>query len=391
MQARVLEPPDAQSAAAMLAQSTTDGAAVVPRGCGTKLGWGGEPRRVDAFLSTLLLNSPIEHYAGDLVATVPAGATLAEVNAALARERQWLPIDPAGAAQATIGGIVATNDSGPRRQKHGATRDLIIGIEVALADGRLARAGGRVVKNVAGYDLARLMCGSLGTLAVITSATFKLAPLAAASRTVIADVQHAAQASELAMAIGAAPLSPSAIELQAPRYRLLIRFETTEAAAIRQAQSALDLVKAAQLTAAVVEGEQEAAAWSDHESLVWKPGGMILKVSILPTEVAGALTELERLAGTTGIAYAVIGRAALGVLAIRVDAGDDAAVTGVEALRRTAARRGGTAIVLRAASGVMARIDPWGDLGPATAVMQAVKSQFDPRNTLSPGRGPTGL
>ena len=132
-------------------------------------------------LSTLGLNAPVDHVAGDLVATVPAGASLDAVNDVLRRERQWLPLDPACSNRATIGGIIATNDSGPRRHRYGTPRDLIIGIEIALADGRIAKAGGRVVKNVAGYDLSKLLCGSLGSLAVITSATFKLAPLPPAS------------------------------------------------------------------------------------------------------------------------------------------------------------------------------------------------------------------
>ena len=136
-------------------------------------------------LSTARLSGPIDHCAGDLTVTAPAGARLAAVNRLLAAERQWLALDPLASDRATIGGIVATSDSGPRRQRHGTPKDLIIGVEMALADGRLAKAGGRVVKNVAGYDLARLLCGSFGCLAVITSATFKLAPLAPASRTVV--------------------------------------------------------------------------------------------------------------------------------------------------------------------------------------------------------------
>jgi glycolate oxidase FAD binding subunit len=390
MPVRVLEPCNAEMAAAMLAEATRSGEAVVPRGCGTKLSWGACPLQLDAFLSTRRLDTPIEHYAGDLVATVPAGATLAEVNAVLARERQWLPVDPAG-APATIGGIVATNDSGPRRHRHGATRDLIIGIEIALADGRLVKAGGRVVKNVAGYDLSRLMCGSFGTLAVITKATFKLTPLAAASRTVIVDAPDAARLSELALAINAAPISPSAIELQAPRHRLLIRFETTEAAAVRQAQHAQAIVAAHGLAGALVSPEDEPEIWRQHDALVWEPGGVIMKVSTLPTEAAGILIELQTLAASTGISYAAIGRAALGVLAVRVDGADDVAALAVDAVRRVAMRRGGSAIVLRTPIGVMTRIDPWGDVGPASAMMLAVKNRFDPRNTLSPGRGPGGL
>src|SRR6185295_11544977 len=151
-------------------------------------------------------------------AILPAGASLAHVNEVLGREGQWLPLDPPLSDRATIGGIVATNDSGPRRHRYGTARDLIIGIEMALVDGRTAKAGGRVVKNVAGYDLSRLLCGSFGTLALIVSATFKLAPL-----------------------LAAAPLTPSAVELDSPPARMLIRFETTPGAAEQQAAAACDL------------------------------------------------------------------------------------------------------------------------------------------------------
>jgi glycolate oxidase FAD binding subunit len=390
MHVRVLEPRDAEMAAAMLAECTNDGLAVVPRGGGTKLSWG-RPPRADAFLSTRRLDAPIEHYAGDLVATVPAGATLAEVNRVLALERQWLPLDPAAAGQATIGGIVAANDSGPRRQKHGATRDLIIGIEIVLADGRLAKAGGRVVKNVAGYDLARLMCGSFGTLALITSATFKLAPLASASRTVVVDAREPAEVSRLALAVHAAPLSPSAIELQAPRSRLLIRFETTEAAADRQARRAVAMVEAAGLTAAIVGDQDEDDLWRRHEAEAWRPDGIILKVTVLPTEVPTVLGNLQQLAAAGGVSYAAIGRAALGVLAVRLEGLDEAAALVIDGVRRAAAHRGGHVLVLRGPAGIGTRVDPWGDVGEASAMMQAVKSRFDPRNTLSPGRGPAGL
>jgi glycolate oxidase FAD binding subunit len=386
MSPTLLEPRDVRTAAAMLAQASTDGIAVVPRGSGTKLSWGGVSTRVDAFMSTRLLNSPIQHFAGDLVATLPAGATLAEVNAVLSRERQWLPLDPAGGSSATIGGIVATNDSGPRRQKHGSTRDLIIGIEVALADGRLAKAGGRVVKNVAGYDLSRLMCGSFGSLALITSATFKLAPLAPASRTVIVEVNSPQQASELALAVNAAPLSPSAIEVQAPGHRLLVRFETTEQAAIRQASATQRLFERAGLNAEIAVGQGEEDIWIQHEALIWAHAGTILKVAVLPTEVAGVLLEIDRLTAATTMTYAAIGRAALGVLMVRLNGDTSQTVQAISAVRRVAASRGGSALVLEAAAEVRAQIDPWNGVGSAAGMMQAVKSRFDPRHTL--GRAP---
>ena len=152
----VLEPTDVGTLASLLGAANADGRTVLPRGSGTKLGWGPASPRTDTVISTRQLASPIDHRPGDLTATIPAGATLADVNEQLGRERQWLPLDPQVSPDATIGGIVATNDSGPRRHRYGTPRDLIIGVEMILADGRAAKAGGRVVKNVAGYDLSRV-------------------------------------------------------------------------------------------------------------------------------------------------------------------------------------------------------------------------------------------
>ncbi len=220
MAPEVLEPTDAASLAAKLKWANAQGLAVAVRGAGTKQAWGAPASRTDVVLSTLGLNSGVDHVAGDLVATVPAGATLVAVNDVLRREKQWLPLDPGVSPLATIGGVIATNDSGPRRHRYGTPRDLIIGIEIALADGRTAKAGGRVVKNVAGYDLSKLLCGSLGSLGVITSATFKLAPVAPVSCTVAATVGDLRRLGDLALAIAGAPLMPSTIEIQSPPHRL---------------------------------------------------------------------------------------------------------------------------------------------------------------------------
>ncbi|SVB64557.1 uncharacterized protein METZ01_LOCUS217411, partial [marine metagenome] len=151
--------------------------AVVPTGAGTKLEWGASPPRIDLLLSLCRLDAVVAHRHGDLTATVQAGASLKSVNSLLRRQTQWLPLDTAHPDLATIGGIVATNDSGPRRHRYGAPRDLILGVTFARADGEVASAGGIVVKNVAGYDLSKLLTGSFGSLGVILEATFKLAPL----------------------------------------------------------------------------------------------------------------------------------------------------------------------------------------------------------------------
>jgi glycolate oxidase FAD binding subunit len=391
MPVTVLEPGDAVTAAAMLARASLEGMAVMPRGSATKLTWGAGPSRVDAYLSSAHLNSPIEHYAGDLVAKVPAGATLAEVNALLGKERQWLPLDPPYADRATIGGIVATGDSGPRRQRHGAPRDLIVGIELALVDGKVAKAGGRVVKNVAGYDLARLLCGSFGSLAVITSATFKLTPTAQASRTVVARVSLAQTATDLALAIASAPLSPSAIEIAGPPVHLLVRFETTELAAAQQASAAATILERGGAAVETLAGQPELDAWRQHEARVWSAGGTLLKVAVLPTAVADLLLEVERLASVHGLQWSAAGRAALGVVFVRLTGDVAGQAQLIAAIRERVHAGRGSVVVLEGSPDVKAQVDPWGDIGDAIGVMRAVKARFDPRHTLSPGRGPGGI
>ncbi len=178
----IVEPDSAEGLAAALAAASREGRATVLRGGGTKLGWGRVPTGVDLLLTTSRLNSLLVHRHGDLTATVGAGVTLATLNETLAEHGQWLPLDSAF-DDATIGGILATNDAGPLRHRYGTPRDLLIGIRLALADGRIVKAGGNVVKNVAGYDLGKLVSGSFGCLAAIVDATFKLLPRPQASAT----------------------------------------------------------------------------------------------------------------------------------------------------------------------------------------------------------------
>jgi glycolate oxidase FAD binding subunit len=377
----LLEPSDAATAAALLAQSAAGRTPVIVRGGGTKLAWSAAAAGEQATLSTRLLNRPVQHFAGDLVATLPAGITLAEANAELGRERQWLPLDPPRADRATIGGIVATNDSGPRRQQFGAPRDLIIGVEVALADGRVARAGGRVVKNVAGYDLSRLLCGSFGALGVITSATFKLVPLPPASTTLVVTPRDLAHAQEIAAAISVAPLTPTALDLALFPPRLLVRFETTAQAAARQSSIAREISERAGAAAETLDGSSEAQAWREHEAAVWDDGGTVVKMSVLPSEVAATVGELVA-RQPAGVSGAVIGRIALGVLYARLE-GEAAEQAGaIAALRRRAAANHGSVVILDAPPAVRALIPAWQINPGAFAVMRAVKERFDPQGIL---------
>jgi len=183
---RTVEPATVEEVAELLAAATRSNQRIVIRGGGTTGDRSSAPDG-DILLTTTRLNRVLAHRHGDLTATVEAGAVLDDVNRVLARQGQWIPLDPPRSDRATIGGIVATNDSGPRRHRYGAPRDLIIGVEIARADGVRAKAGGIVVKNVAGYDVARLMAGSYGCLGVIVNATFKLYPRPTTSATVVAE------------------------------------------------------------------------------------------------------------------------------------------------------------------------------------------------------------
>src|SRR5262245_61141846 len=309
----VVEPATTAEVAEILARANRERLRVLTRGAGTKPACGEEPR-ADVVLSTAKLDAVVAHRHGDLTATVQAGASLAGVNRVLAERGQWIPLDPPWADRATIGGIVAANDSGPRRHRYGAPRDLIIGIDFVRADGVAAKAGGIVVKNVAGYDMARLLTGSFGGLAVIVSATFKLYPLTPASRTVVVDFGTARATDAcgaMLSALLASQLTPTAVELQGPPVRLLVRFETIDVAAEQQAASVAQLAEASGASVAIVRDAEESALWADHDRRPWTGEGAVIKITLLPGDVASMLAWLG--GALTDSDYDVMGRAGVGV------------------------------------------------------------------------------
>jgi glycolate oxidase FAD binding subunit len=387
--ASLVEPGDAASLAARLKWAHEEGLAITVRGAGTKQTWGASVPDTDVVLSTLGLSAPVDHVAGDLVASAPAGASLDAVNDVLRRQRQWLPLDPPGSHLATIGGIVATNDSGPRRHRYGTPRDLIIGIEIALTDGRVARAGGRVVKNVAGYDLSKLLCGSLGSLAVITSATFKLAPLPQASATLVASVGDVRSLGALALAVAGSLLTPTAIELQSPPCRLLIRFETSPRATDVQVAAAASLCAGQGAATEVLSGQAEADAWKDH-SLGGRSDGTttVVKLAVLPTDVGEILSCAEAAAARRTIQYAAIGRAALGIVILRLDGDTSEQAAAVAEIRQETISRRGSAVLLSGPSELFKRVGGWGPGTGTAPLMRALKARFDPRGLLNRGREP---
>ena len=391
-----IEPASAEDVAATLASAAQRRVSVVIRGGGTKMGWGRTPASVDVLLSTKRLNALVAHEHADLTATVQAGARLDDVNRALARHGQWLPIESAF-EESTIGGAIATNDSGPLRHRYGTPRDLLIGIRLALADGRLIKAGGNVVKNVAGYDIGKLVSGSHGSLAAIVSATFKLLPLPGASATLIATFQRADALVDGLAAITGSQLEASAIEVRTGAgekksggagfsrpYRLLLKFESTPGALDAHLQKTRALVGDANCE--VVSSQSESDLWREHIRAPWVSPGVVVRFAWLPASLGAVLALLDDLRASVNDVE-LTGRAAIGSGLLRVDADRRVQRSIVERLRsRTDVFR--HVVVVRADAQLKQELDVWGPLGGAGALGAAVKHALDPQGILNAGRGP---
>jgi glycolate oxidase FAD binding subunit len=391
----VAEPASVEEASRVLAAASRAAKKVVVVGNGSKLGLGNPPERVDLVVRTCRLDRVLEHAAGDLVVKVEAGARLADLQAAVAPAGQWLALDPPEPG-ATVGGVVAANASGPRRLRYGTVRDLIIGITVVLADGTVAHAGGKVVKNVAGYDLSKLFCGSLGTLGLIAEATFRLHPRPAAAAVVTLQVERAEQLGEAVRRLLRSTLVPSAIELTwYDRPGLLtVVIEGIPPGVEAQAAAAAELLGEVGETEVLGPGGTEAAL-SQLGALPWEKAEVGIKVAVPPAELPGALTDLA--AGWLGhgrvAAHAGTGVLRVGLAGPFLDRAEQVeAFAGVVAKARAAlAARQGTLVVVEAPPALKGVVDVWGPPGDAVELMRRVKRQFDPDRQMSPGRFVGGI
>ncbi|HEX5506825.1 MAG TPA: FAD-binding oxidoreductase, partial [Thermomicrobiales bacterium] len=393
-------PADEEGVAAVLGFADREGLKILVRGCGTQLGLGLPPTGGDILLDLGALDRVEEHNPGDLTVSVQAGLPLASLQERLATAGQWLALDPALPAAATVGGVVATNASGPRRLRYGGVRDQIIGVRVVRADGTIAKGGGKVVKNVAGFDLPKLFTGSLGTLGVIVSANFRLYPLPPASRTVVVNMPDPAPLCDLALRVTASTLIPAALDVAGPAdggCALAARFETIAEAAEEQARALLDLAGPLAAAARTLTGDAEAAYWARAAS-DFLPGSaedtaaasLLLKASVLPTGVAGWLAALADIAAGASLAARWRAHAGHGLVTARLSGAADALAEAVAPLRRAALDRQGSLVVADAPPALARRVDVWGP-SPALDLMRRVKAAFDPNNTLNPGRFVGGI
>jgi glycolate oxidase FAD binding subunit len=455
-------PATVAAASELLRAAAAQDLAVVPRGGGSKLGWGAPPRRCDLVVDTRALNQVLEHAAGDLVVRVQAGVSLAQLGELLAGAGQQLALDPPpaplamagtsggsgadaaagsqapsganGAAPpwlgATIGGTLATGAAGPRRLRYGTPRDLLIGITVVRADGTVAHSGGKVVKNVAGYDLGKLFTGSFGTLGLIVEAVFRLHPLPASAAYVTVDCDGPDEAYYAVAAAAGSELAPSAIELDRPArdqpFRVAVLLEGgPDGTAERTGLMGALLGKSA------ATRQSAPGWWGWPANVTGRPGdgnagagqtgnghpggaaggeaGTLIRIGFWAAGLPQILRAVDAAALAAGLDPAIGGSAAAGVIyaAAGPDADPAAVAAFVSGLRAALARGDGdarpasarvpngppvlaSAVVVHAPPRARDLIDLWGPV-PSLSLMRAVKDQFDPGHRMAPGRFAGGI
>ena len=383
-----LEPADADECARALAGASAERRSMRIAGALSKA-YLGELRATDVELRTVRIAGVVDHVPADLTITVAGGTPFAEMAAALARAGQFLPLDPPHADRATIGGVIAANSNGFWRSRYGGVRDLLIGTRLALADGTLARAGGRVVKNVAGYDLDKLVVGSLGTLGVIVEATFKVLPIPAASSGLSATFARAGEAFAAADALvrGASRQEAIVIERRSgAAWRLHVGARgdrpTVARAKSDAARAVADLRGSAEpaddVASRLVALRELPAAAID--------GALVRAALPLAAQTAFAESAADLDAFTT-----LVADAASGIVRVHLRGDDDAVATGAVALLMAARAVGGSGRVERRAESLRERIGAWDPAEPrGHFLMKRLKDAFDPAGVLEPGRSAVG-
>jgi len=390
----LVRPGSADEVAACMKVCSESDAAVVPAGQMTWLECGNPLKRADVVLSLERMRRIIDYSPPDLTATVEAGLTLSEFNAVTLRERQWLPLDPPGFKRASLGAIAACNSSGALRLGFGTPRDYVIGLKLVHADGTESKSGGKVVKNVAGYDMNKLYAGSYGTLAIITELTFKLRPLPDRSSTIVITSQYRGPLFQLARRVLASELQPASVVLTRrlfesvesswPDDALLIRFIDSEPAVEHQVDWVIQAIDE-NYKATLLSENEAGAVWAEVADFDQR--AMRVRLSV-PLSAVPAEFEKAFLAHLDCVAAADIGT---GIIRLAFDADGGSAVDQIKRLRASAAGANGTLVIEKAPAETRRAVDAWGDVGSTAELMRSIKARFDPQSLLNPGKFVLGL
>ncbi|PWT77288.1 MAG: hypothetical protein C5B46_00095 [Proteobacteria bacterium] len=385
----VAAPGNTEQVAEVLRFAHANALGVMPSGGGTKLGWG-SPVAADIQLSMERLSDVREHAWQDMTCTVQAGCTWTVMQAVLKQHGQMVALDPLWPERATVGGVVATNDSGALRLKYGGLRDLIIGMTIVLADGTIAKTGGKVVKNVAGYDLHKLMTGSFGTLGVIAEVNFRLHPAEEQALTWTATASGGAlcDASLFAEALRAlmdSQITPSCAQLRLSRPECALD--------IRVAARAECLDDYADRIGNICNGlkvaEADGGTWLSRQRLFENRNAVVLKVSVVPSEICPVLSELQRWVSEkvdiSAVAYAT------GLMTVSINSALETVIALVDRLRARVGSLRGDVVALQIPEALCGSVEVWGADAGALPLMREIKRRFDPDRILNPGRFVGGI
>ena len=407
--ATVVAPESVDEVCRVLASANRNSLAVSPMGGRTRLSLGNPPERYDLALELTGLDRIVDHNPADLTATVEAGITLDSLRRALGEHGQFLAMDSPRADLATVGGTLAAGPIGPLKWQLGSPRDLVVGIKVVQADGRVTRSGGRVVKNVSGYDMARLHIGGLGTLGVIVEVSFKLTPLPQRQSTLLAGFGGPKPALDAGAAIagsGVAPLALVAFDSAASsqagfastghEYCLAVRLGGRPRTLERQLDECRTLCRDRNaVSLEIIDDEGTPTLWSTIADFGWRDEDRLAataRASLPPSSLPGFVDAL----GTSGLACAVVAEPGYGSALVHwFGNGEEDIAAAVAAdvvhARSAAIRNGGVLVVERRPPASGASLDSWGEVGEAIAVMRRMKEQYDPGRVLNPGRFVGGI
>lgn len=399
----VVTPNSVDELASVMMSAHQEDLAVTPWGGGTRIDLGNTISRLDVVADLTRLNDVIQHNAADLTVTVEAGITLSDLRRTLAVQGQFLALDTAMPDDATIGGTLASGASGPLKWQHGSPRDLVIGMKLVQADGRVVKSGGQVVKNVSGYDMARLHIGSIGTLGVIAEVSFKLTPLPRQESTVLAAFDSAQACHSTAMAIfnsDVMPLSLTAFDANANRLGAIVDVPGTHFLAVRLGgrpgtlarfeKEALKLCsQGGPLTVEKIEGSDIGDFWRKLTDFGWGRDVRPVitgRVGVLPTRVVNVASDLGKAGGYDVAVVSQPGYGMSQVCWFDDDGQGNSALEVIEKARDAVLNLEGTLIIERCPVEAKQDFDVWGDVGEPIKIMRSLKEQYDPQGIINPGR-----
>ena len=382
----IIKPGSTGEVVECLSACSESDAAVVPAGLMAWLESGNPLRRADVVLSLERMARIINYSPPDLTAVVEAGLTIGEFNAATRLENQWLPLDPPGSPSASLGAIAACASSGPLRLGFGTPRDYVIGLRLAHIDGVESKAGGRVVKNVAGYDMNKLYVGSHGTLAVITELTVKLRPVPERDQTVLVISRNQESVREIGSKLLASEAQPASVFFTSGiKYSgLIVRFLDNDQAVKHQTTLLAQLVQS-QGDAITLDDDEAGHAWrsiADCDQLSRNSLRLSVPLSSTTHFLDNPVSETDQI---------VVADLGTGIIRLGLDVDDKKVIDITRRLRAAASAQGGSLFVERAASAVRREVDAWGEVGETGAIMRSIKEKFDPKSLLNPGRFVSGI